>query len=162
MEVGHSHNADKDMPGGWFMSQDDFNHYAKKHSPDAVVDKLVADALRKRALRGTISCALAFEVAGHLQKEPGVIGRTADLIELRLVKCQLGLFGHGPKKDAAAPQQPVPSQIEEAIRKALKDGRLPCKSAWEIAEAFALHKMRMGTICDSLGIKISPCQLGAF
>lgn len=144
------------------MAQSDSNHYAKKHSPDAVVDKAVAKALRERGLQGTLPCAVAFEVAGHLQKEPAVIGRTADLLELRLVKCQLGLFGHDPKKDVATPDQPLPSSIQEAIRKELKDGRLPCKNAWEIAEIFSLHKMKIGAICDTMGIKIGPCQLGAF
>lgn len=145
------------------MTRDDSNHYAKKHGPDAVADETVAKALRQRGAQGgTLSCAVAFDVTERLQQEPAVVGRTADLLELRLVKCQLGLFGHGQKKGTATPVQSVPSQIQEAIRKGLEDGRLPCKTAWKIAEAFSLRKMKIGAICDAMAIKIGPCQLGAF
>ena len=144
------------------MTQEDAGHYAEKHGPDAVLDQVVADALRQQALEGTVACAAAFEVAAHLQKEPAVIGQTADLIELRLVKCQLGLFGHGPTKDPAPPEQSIPSQIKQAIHKNLEGGRLSCKSAWDIAKTFSLHKMKIGAICNAMDIKIGPCQLGAF
>ena len=144
------------------MAQNNFNHYAKKHSPDTVMDEAVANALGELALQGALPCAVAFEVAQRLQKEPAAIGQAADLLELRLIKCQLGLFGHGPKKDREKPGPPIPPQIQEAIRKGLQDGRLPCKNAWKIAEDFSMHKMQIGTICDIMDIKIGPCQLGAF
>ena len=144
------------------MAQNDFNHYAKKHGPDAVADEKIADALQQRAAQGTLSCAVAFEVAENLHKTPAVIGRTADILELRLVKCQLGLFGHGPKKAPATPLESVSSQIQESIRNELEGGRLPCKNAWKIAKAFGTHKMKIAAACDAMGIKIGPCQLGAF
>jgi hypothetical protein len=56
----------------------------------------------------------------------------------------------------------VPEEIEEAIRKGIERGCLPCKTAWHIAEDFGIHKSKIGAICDALGIKIKPCQLGAF
>ena len=137
-------------------------HYAQKHAPGAVVDPMIRDALLKSAVKGKLPCAVAFNVAKHLGVAPEDVGRTADLMELRLVKCQLGLFGYGPKKSIVKPAAFVSPAFEKTIREALVNDRLPCKRAWEIAERLRIHKMRVSAACNALGIRIRPCQLGAF
>jgi len=52
--------------------------------------------------------------------------------------------------------------VTAAIRAALVDRRLPCASAWDIAKTFGVRKMVVSAACEALGIKIKPCQLGAF
>ena len=137
-------------------------HYGQKHAPGTVADPVIRDALLRSAIRGTLACAVAFDVAKQLGVTPEDIGRTADLMELRLLKCQLGLFGYGPTKTIVKPAVSVPPALEKAIRQALVNDRLPCKRAWEIAEALGIHKMKISAACNALGIKIRPCQLGAF
>jgi hypothetical protein len=137
-------------------------HYARKHGPGAVADTVVHDALLKRVVDGKLPCAIAFDVARRLGVSAEAVGRIADLMELRLVKCQLGLFGYGPGKSIVKSAASVPLALEKAIREALLNDRLPCDSAWEIAKCFGIHKMKVSAACDTLGIKIRPCQLGAF
>ena len=144
------------------MTHEAAGHYSQKHAPGAVVDPVIRDALLKSAIRGTLPCAVAFDVAKHLGVAPEDIGRTADLLELRLVKCQLGLFGYGPRKSIVKGAKSVSPVLEKTIREALINDRLPCKRAWEIAKTLGIHKMKIGTACDALEIKIGPCQLGAF
>ena len=55
-----------------------------------------------------------------------------------------------------------PPEVAAAIRDALENDRLPCRAAWEIAERFGLRKMAVSGACEALGIKIKPCQMGAF
>jgi hypothetical protein len=79
-----------------------------------------------------------------------------------LVKCQLGLFGYTPKKKIVTPQDTTNQDLKNAIQKALVDERLPCISAWEIAARFQISKLTVSSIGEAIGVKIKPCQLGAF
>lgn len=144
------------------MTHTDAGHYARKHGPDAVADPVIREALLKRAVDGKLPCAVAFDVVKRLGVTSAAVGRTADLMELRLVKCQLGLFGHARPKGLVKPAASVTPVLEKAIRRALVNDWLPCDIAWKIAETFRIHKMEVGAACDALGIKIRPCQLGAF
>jgi len=85
-----------------------------------------------------------------------------DLLDLRLSKCQLGLFGYQPAKKVVKARAPENREIEGAIRDALDDGKLACRDAWDIAGRIKVPKMAVSGACESLGLKIKPCQLGAF
>ena len=136
--------------------------FADKHGSDAQIDSRIKDALGRQTQSNEIPCALAFKIAEALQVSPADVGKTADLLELELVKCQLGLFGYKPDKKIVKPKAAENSDLEQTIRDSLIDGRLPCHRAWEIASSYALSKMAVSAICEHLGIKIKPCQLGAF
>jgi len=144
------------------MARKDSEHFAAKHGPNANLDEKVRQALSPYADKGELPCAVAFKIATELGVPPDQVGRAADLMELRLVKCQLGLFGYQPKKSIVEPLSSVPPELEKAIRQGLQNGRLSCKAAWEISDDSGLHKMKVSGACNSLGIKIGPCQLGAF
>jgi hypothetical protein len=105
---------------------------------------------------------VAFKIAETLQVSPSDVGKTADLLEMTLVKCQLGLFGYKPNKKIVKAKAPENSDLEKAIRDALIDGKLPCRKAWDIARSQDLSKMAISAVCEHLKIKIKPCQLGAF
>ena len=144
------------------MSQKDSGHFASKHAPGAVVNPAVKDALLKGAGEGELPCAVAFDLAVELGLSPDAIGQAADLLELRLVKCQLGLFGYQPKRSIVKPAASVPPALEGAIKRGLVNNRLPCKAAWEIAKQLGMDKMKVSAACEAMGTKIKPCQLGAF
>ena len=144
------------------MTHLDRGHYASKHPDDRKPDPTLVEAVRSHAKDGTVACTTAFEIARDHGVTPAEVGFTIDTLEIRIVRCQLGLFGYGSKKTSIPSVPDVKPELEEAIRQALKEGRLPCAAAWSIANRFGLEKPRVTGACDTLGIKINRCQLGSF
>ncbi len=136
--------------------------FVEKHGPDAKPNSLIKNEILKRTHNNEVPCAVAFEIAKELQESADAVGMTVDLINYRLVKCQLGLFGYQPKKKIVTPQPTVTEDLKDAISEALVQGRLSCKSAWDIATRFEVHKMKVSGACEAMGVKIKHCQLGAF
>jgi hypothetical protein len=97
-----------------------------------------------------------------LNVEPLEIGETADLLEIPLIKCQLGLFGYKPEKRIVKPADTVSDELQAEIEAGLIEEHLPCKTAWAIAKRFKVAKMAVSSACESLKVKIKPCQLGSF
>lgn len=124
--------------------------------------EIIHKALKSAASDGELPCSAAFEVAESLNISPAVIGDYADKLGLHLARCQLGLFGYKPDKKIVKPLESVDASLAAAIRQGLDDNRLPCKTAWEIAERFKIPRMAVGAACESLGVKIKRCQIGAF
>ncbi len=144
------------------MTEKDAPDYSRKHPPEERPDPAVAEAIREAAEEGMISCAAVFRIAAERGISPAEAGKTVDLLKIKLHKCQLGLFGYGPRRSIIEPAEHVSPELEEAIRGRLVDGRLPCAAAWEIASELGLKKMDVSRAAEALGIRIKPCQLGAF
>lgn len=144
------------------MTHIDRGHYARKHPSDRKVDQKIAEAVKKRTSNEKIPCAEAFSIVSELNIPPDDVGFTIDFLETMIVECQLGLYGYRPNKKIIEPADSVSPALEEAIREALVNDRLPCIVAWEIAKELGLRKMEISSACETLNIKISPCQLGAF
>ena len=125
-------------------------------------DRTLVAEIEKRTPEGVLPCAVAFEIAKILGVSPREVGRAADEVRCKLNKCQLGLFGYSPHKKIVSAKLPADEQIVEAIRTKATEGRLPCAEAWQIADRFGVRKMVISAACEALGIKIKPCQLGAF
>lgn len=140
----------------------DKGHFAKKHQAGAKANPEIEAALKQEVSNGELPCAVAFKIASDLDVQPGEVGHVADLLEMRLTKCQLGLFGYRPAKRIVEPAEIVSPDLEEAIKERLENGRLPCVSAWNIAKSLGLRKMAVSSACQALGIKITSCQIGAF
>ena len=136
--------------------------FSEKHGSGAQVDPAIKAEIEKKAGAGEVACAAAFQIADTLGIPPAEVGKTIDLMELKINKCQLGLFGYKPDKKAVKPKNPASRQMEDAVRNALVDGKLACRDAWSIARRFNVPKMSVSSVCEALGIKIKPCQLGAF
>lgn len=143
------------------MTHTDAGHYAAKH-PGKNLDEKIAQRVKSAVAENKIACAEAFKIAVELNVRPADVGLTVDLLEVRIKKCQLGLFGYGDKKKAVMPADKVSTDIRQAIEKSAVNGRLPCKSAWEISEKLGLPKMEISSACEAMKIKIISCQLGAF
>jgi hypothetical protein len=144
------------------MTHADADRYAAKHPEDRKLNKKIAAAVQKRAAGGEINCADATAIAENLRMAMPEVGATIDLLEIRLKRCQLGLFGYGSKKLIVEPAAEVSRELETAIRDNLVDGCLPCVSAWGIADRAGLSRISVAAACETLKIKIKPCQLGAF
>jgi hypothetical protein len=144
------------------MTKEDEGHYAKKHLHDSEVKPEIEAALKQLASNAEVPCAVAFKIAADLDIDPGDVGITADLLEMRLIKCQLGLFGYQPKRCIVEPAQDISKGLEEGIKKGLENGKLPCVTAWEIAKDSGIRKIEVSSACEALEIKICSCQIGAF
>jgi hypothetical protein len=143
------------------MAHKDAGHYAAKHGPGVSPDERISGAVREKSEAGELACAEAERIGLTLGVSLAEIGRTLDLLELRIGRCQLGLFGY-PEGKAVHPVAAVAPDFETAIRMRLAGGRLPCQAAWEIAEGRKLTRMAVSDACEALKIRIKPCQLGAF
>jgi len=131
------------------------------------MEERIADALcRSVDEEGMLSCAAAFRVAEELGLDPLMVGQAADELGIRLNRCQLGLFGYGPKAEGrhkvVEPALGVEPDLAQAIQDGLVGGRLPCRTAWDIAAAARIPKMTVSAAAEKLGLKIARCQLGAF
>ena len=144
------------------MTHEDKGHFSKKHPSDRGLNPDVAREVKERAGEEGLPCAVAFEVARDVGVPPEEVGFTADRLEISLIRCQLGLHGDGPARKKVKPADTVPPELEARIRDGLMNGKLPCKTAWDIAKALGLRKLAVSSACEALGIKISNCQLGAF
>ena len=144
------------------MSESHREGYASKHPPSAVLEERLAAALGEKIKEGLISCAAAHGVAQRLACDPTDIGQALDLMEVRLSRCQLGLFGYQPEKRIVKKADQWDAGLEKEIRAALRDGCLPCSDAWAIADRRQLSRLAVANVCEALAIKVRPCQLGAF
>jgi len=143
------------------MTHTDAGRYSAKHAPGVSPDEKIAVAIRQKAAEGELACAEAERIGAALGVSLAEVGRTLDLLELRIGHCQLGLFGY-PGGKSLQPAAVLASELEAAIRGHLSDGRLPCKTAWEIAAERKVTRMKISSACETLKIRIKPCQLGAF
>ena len=144
------------------MTHSDKGHFARKHLPDRKANPEIVNAAKSCVSEGTISCAVAFNIASELNVSPEEVGFTLDFMEIPIRKCQLGLHGYEPKRKILEPADKVSIELESMIREKLVNGRLSCASAWHIAKRLGLRKMEVSSACEALKIKISACQLGTF
>jgi hypothetical protein len=159
---GKSVRVNRQKKGITNMAHQDAGNYSAKHASDRKLNKEIAQAIEKKALKGEIACTDTEGIAIELNVPMGEVGIAIDLMEIRISKCQLGLFGYGPGKKAIKPVKAIPSELEKAIRSALVNGRLPCVVSWGVAQEFNISRMDVSSACEALEIKIKPCQLGAF
>lgn len=144
------------------MTHEDEGHYAGKHENAQDINPRIMEAIRDRAVDNEIPCAVAFTIVVDLGVSPADVGRAVDLVEMKIIKCQLGLFGYGHRKQVIKPAKEMDPDLEKAIRGSLVENRLPCKAAWDIANRLEIRKMQVSSACETLGFKINKCQLGTF
>ena len=144
------------------MTRQKGQKFADKHGSNTQLSERIKDQIDRQAKNNELPCAVAFNIADELNVSAAEVGKTADLLEIMLVKCQLGLFGYSPEKKIVKPQTPENQNLESTIRDSLVDGKLSCERAWEISRSLDVPKMTVSAACEQLGIKIAPCQLGAF
>ena len=144
------------------MTHEDAGHYAAKHPKGVETDPKAVEQVRQKLSNNHITCAATHEIAAKLSVSPAQVGMTIDLLEARITKCQLGLFGYSPQRNIVKPAESVSPELKNAIETGLIDGRISCERCWEIASQKGLKKIEVSSACETLGIKIKPCQLGAF
>ena len=108
-------------------------------------DSSIANEILQRAKNAELPCAIAFDIAKALDVPAARVGRTADLLNVRLTQCQLGLFGYQPNKKIVKPHTQIDPNVKDAVLNALLDERLPCEYAWDIASRLNIAKMTVSS-----------------
>jgi hypothetical protein len=143
------------------MGHEDAGNYAAKRR-GAELNETIAVRIKEKTSENTISCAEAHSIAVKLNADPAQVGTAIDLLEVRINRCQLGLFGYEKQKNIPALSDKISPEIESVIKSSLVNGRLTCSAAWEISRKFNISKAMVAAACETMKIKISACQLGAF
>jgi hypothetical protein len=122
------------------------------------------DRLQESAAGDGLPCAVAHRLAQSCAVPPRVIGETADGLGLRITHCQLGLFGYGAfgEKRWTRRLTAIPTDLERDVRQACTDGRLTCAAAWPLADERGLPRLLLGSVAETLDVRICDCQLGCF
>ncbi|MBW2650282.1 MAG: hypothetical protein JRC66_04570, partial [Deltaproteobacteria bacterium] len=95
------------------MTHEDAGHYAAKHAAGTRTDPGVEEAVRDKIKDGHITCASAHKIALDLEVTPAEVGVAVDLMEARLSRCQLGLFGYTPDRRIVKPANEVSPELEK-------------------------------------------------
>lgn len=147
------------------MTHEYSGRYASKHPPGIRPNEAIAKAIRKMSPEGELTCGVAERIAKELNVSMSEVGTTADLMEAKIGKCQLGLFGWGNKpnhgKDVSRADS-VSQDVEIALGEVVKKGKVTCSAIWAIADRLGRERKEISTACETLGLKICACQLGAF
>ncbi len=144
------------------MAHEDAGHYAGKHPRQTVIDPTLSTAIKEKATNGRISCAAAHGIAQQQVVSPARVGQQIDLLELRIDKCQMGLFGYDPETKIVQPSKSIAAALESTLQPLLVDNKISCADCWKIADQLNISRLDVASACEGLKIKISPCQLGAF
>jgi hypothetical protein len=144
------------------MSKDKPQKFSDKHKAAEKPNPEITSKIEHRSKNTEIPCARVFEIVEETGFLPADIGKNIDLMNYKLIKCQLGLFGYTPEKKIVNAQDTPNNDLKNAIKNALVNEKLPCQSAWEIAARFQVPKLTVSGVAEGMGVKVKPCQLGAF
>ena len=106
------------------MSHEDSGHYAAKHAPGTQLNPQIAELIKQRTSQGKITCSDAHRIAHELDVPPAEVGVTIDLLEIKLSRCQLGLFGYGQKKRIVRPAEHVSPEVKDALERSPNEADL--------------------------------------
>jgi hypothetical protein len=124
------------------------------------------DRVREATNDDQLPCALGHKLALEWEVMPEELGTVARELGIRITRCQMGLFGYGPKGTpgyrVVQAADHIPEGLTVEVQAALVDGRLPCRTAWALAECHSLTYRQMGDVVEALGLKVKPCRLGQF
>ena len=119
-------------------------------------------AIEQRSDQRKITCAEAFNIAADANISPEIVGKLIDDLGVKLTHCQLGLFGHSPDRKKVTGALDISEDLKNAIMADSEDGRISCRTVWNIALRLQVARQKVSNACEGLKIRIKPCQLGAF
>jgi len=147
------------------MTHEDAGKYALKHPPGQRPNERIAEAIRKKSSGNELACAMGEKISKELKIDVSEVGITADLLEMKIKKCQLGLFGWGKQpqhgKDIRAADS-VSVEMKHALEEVAENGVVTCAKLWAIADRLGVERKAVSAACEALKLKIRACQLGAF
>jgi hypothetical protein len=130
------------------------------------MDESLHEAMLSRLADGRLPCNQAFAIAQILGLEPLHVGLAANEEGMRISRCQLGLFGYGPKAEGrhkiVNAMEDVPERLAARLRSEAGTDGITCRAVWKVADGLGMRRIEASSACETLGIKVSHCQLGCF
>ena len=130
------------------------------------MDEMIHQAILDRLEEGCLPCAEAHTIAHQFEVDPISVGLAADDASIRITRCQLGLFGYGPKLEGkhkiVHAMDDVPERLAARLRDLARDGGITCLEAWNVADEMELSRLEASSAVEAMGLRVSRCQLGCF
>ena len=130
------------------------------------MDNTLRQAMEDRLEGGQLPCKHAFALVQTLGVDPLTVGRAANDADIRISRCQLGLFGYGPKAQGkhkiVEPMDDVPHRLSARLRAASRDGGITCRGLWRVADGLGYRRLEASSAAEAMGLKVTHCQLGCF
>ena len=122
------------------------------------------EILRERSSLLGIPCSTAFGIAEAEAVSATDVGEASNRIGVRIIHCQLGLFGYHAfgEKRVSIPLGNLPAEVTTTVREATDRGKLTCSDAWALAKRLGLPRPVVGQLAEDLEIRIVRCPLGCF
>ena len=122
----------------------------------------LAQEINASLTEGRLPCPAAFQMAKRMYVSLVDIGAKADDEGIKISNCQLGCFGKEKATHEELAAMQVSPAIEDAIRAELIGGKIPCRTAHEVAARLKTGRRKVGDTASKLNIRVSDCQLGCF
>lgn len=130
------------------------------------MDERIHQAMLERLQDGQLPCNQAHAIAQILDVEPLTVGLAANEAGLRISRCQLGLFGYGPKAQGkhkiVHAMDNVPERLAARLRAAAGDDGITCSAIWRCADGLGFSRIEASSAVEAMGLRVSRCQLGCF
>ncbi|OQY02240.1 MAG: hypothetical protein B6I26_01445 [Desulfobacteraceae bacterium 4572_130] len=143
------------------MTKKHAKDYAIKHSGKRI-NKKAEKIIKQKSKDEKITCKSLHIAAKEIGITPSDAGIQIDLMGLKLIECQLGVFGYLPNGKILKKEIKFSKQVEKIIEKNTQNGKIICKKCWEIAKNLKMKKLDISSIANIKNIKIKNCQLGAY
>jgi hypothetical protein len=130
------------------------------------MDERLRQALQDQLEDGKLPCSQAFAIARTLGEKPLVVGFAASELDIRISRCQLGLFGFGPKSKGkhkiVHPMDEVPERLAARLRASASEKGITCKAIWNVADDLGYQRLEASSAVEAMGLRVTRCQLGCF
>jgi hypothetical protein len=130
------------------------------------MDERLHQTMLKRLEDGKLPCNQAFAIARILHVDPLTVGLAANEAGIRVSRCQLGLFGYGPKAEGkhkiVHAMEAVPERLAARLRAAAEGEGITCRAIWRVADGLGYPRIEASSAVEAMGLKVSSCQLGCF
>jgi len=131
-------------------------------TPENKKDTVLVEEIKASLTEGRLPCPMAFKAARKLNIIPGTVGDKADELGIKVSNCQLGCFGTEKATHEELSDMQVAPAVAEAVNASLVKGKIPCKTAWDIARKLKISRRKVGDTASKLDIRVFDCQLGCF
>jgi hypothetical protein len=138
------------------------------------MDQQLQQVMLEHLEDGRLPCSQAFAIAQDLKIEPLTVGLAANEAGVRVSRCQLGLFGYGPKAEGkhkiVHAMDKVPERLaarlraeaEVSLQSTSAEPGITCAGVWRAADDLGYSRMKASSAVEAMGLKVTRCQLGCF
>jgi hypothetical protein len=130
------------------------------------MNQVLLEAMKGRLEDGRLPCNHAFAIAKLERVAPFEVGSTATEAGIRISRCQLGLFGYGPKAEGkhkiVHAMENVPERLAARLRALSLGEEITCANIWKAADGLGYRRLEASGAVEAMGLRVSRCQLGCF